>query len=591
MYTNQKIERVKKNSTTLDVTIVPNPDSDVGVLGEFFKLQYGPGDKTLVREELACSKKLKNPKPLASFIQITDVHIIDAASPARAAFLAQYIPEVKELADSFRPQEALSLQVEEAMVRKINSIKIGPKTKAPITFVVSCGDNSDSQQKNELQNYINILDGGVVFPNPATPGKYVGVQDNFPTVNFKAYYHPDVHVDPEFIDLYKTDYAFPDFPGILNQAAKPFKATGLIYPWYTANGNHDCTKLGNYGLNLFTMLRLFDQFSTGTLPDNVGSKMIEAMTPDEAKLFVAALERQNTEAAFDIIKNSILREVPMSNKRLQFTAADFISMHFNTKECPGPVGHGFNNHNRTTSTMYYSFRVSDSVAGLVLDTCNPSGNLDDPEKAPNGSIGRVQLSWLESELIKRHSSYLNNQGELVFTDNEDELCVLFSHHDHNTMNNIFNSADVVDLDPQKIDGVGFINTIHRFPNVILWVNGHTHRNIVTPLKKDQPQFNSKKYKYTGFWEVNTASHIDYPENSRIIEISNNRDRTLSIFGTIIDHLSPPSVDAKGPEYSITEMASISRSLSFNDPFNDPRTRGGTRKDKNVELIINNPLIR
>jgi len=48
------------------------------------------------------------------------------------------------------------------------------------------------------------------------------------------------------------------------------------------------------------------------------------------------------------------------------------------------------------------------------------------------------------------------------------------------------------------------------------------------------------------------------------------------------------------EYSIEEIASISRELSFNDPFivdqfDDALSRTGTKLDRNVELLIFNPL--
>lgn len=583
--------RIKKSTTTLDYTIVPDPvPANKGLLGNYYRLKYGPGDKTIVREELAEAKKERKKRriALAAFIQITDIHIIDAASAGRAAFLAQYIPEAKELADSFRPQEGLSLQVAEAMVRKINSIKTGPKTGKKLEFIISCGDNADSMQQNELQNYINVLDGTMVHPNPATPGKYIGVQDDVPTVNFQAFYHPN---DLPMTDLYKAGYGFPNYSNILNVAARPFKATGLDLPWYTAFGNHDSCKLGNYGVGSFAMLKLLNQLSTGTLPEGLGSKLVQAVTVPQAEALAIALAEQNADATFEIIKNSVLREIPMSEKRLLFTPPRFISMHFDTTKCPGILGHGFTEENIINDTLYYHLKVSDPLDGFVLNTCNPSGNIDDPSEAPNGSIGSIQLGWLEEQLRARHSSYYNTQGQIVYTDNCDKLCMIFSHHNHTTMNNIFNTLDAADNDPQKIAGPEFIRTIQRYPNVILWVNGHTHRNIITPLYSSTCRSEKGKYEYTGFWEINTCSFIDSPQESRIIEVADNQDGTLSIFGTIIDHLSPPSVKAEGPEYSITEMASISRELAINDPFNDPKTRGGTPKDRNVELLINNPLCR
>ena len=97
----------------------------------------------------------------------------------------------------------------------------------------------------------------------------------------------------------------------------------------------------------------------------------------------------------------------------------------------------------------------------------------------------------------------------------------------------------------------------RFPNVVLWVNGHTHRNTVTPYAR-------KKHAKVpgGFWEVNTAAHVDWPQQARTVELVDNRNGTLSIFGTIVDHVAPTSY-GKHPK-SPLELASLSRELGAND---------------------------
>lgn len=43
---------------------------------------------------------------------------------------------------------------------------------------------------------------------------------------------------------------------------------------------------------------------------------------------------------------------------------------------------------------------------------------------------------------------------------------------------------------------------------------------------------------SGFWEISTASHIDFPQHARILELVDNGDGTLSIFGTLVDHPAP-----------------------------------------------------
>ena len=72
----------------------------------------------------------------------------------------------------------------------------------------------------------------------------------------------------------------------------------------------------------------------------------------------------------------------------------------------------------------------------------------------------------------------------------------------------------------------------RHENVIAWVNGHTHTNNIWAHKRAGGG---------GFWEINTASHIDWPQQSRLLEVTNNRDDTLSIFATMVDHGAPLSL--------------------------------------------------
>ena len=711
-----------KGQTTLDVTIKPEyyPINE-GTKGNYFKLKYSKGDKCIKRKDLiynnnykqecsdecsshsssynrdSCSSynrdscnssnrdscnsidrdscnssngsnsidrdsgsnssnipkshKLKKTIPLATFVQLTDIHIIDASNPSRATFLGVFIPEDPILSDSFRSYEAFSTQVAECMVRKINSVKRGPHLKQKISTAICTGDNGDSQCKNELQNYINILDGKKVVPNPATPGKYVGMQDNYESVSYKYYYHPDKNPEGLEPDNYKVDLGYPNYQGILNAAAKTFCATGLKIPWFTCNGNHDTCKLGNYDLGFYQMLNLFNQFATGNVPD-LGSKMVDFITPVQALLFARALKLQDTQGLIDILNKAVLREIPPSEKRLQYTSADFINAHFNSSLIPGNIGHGFTERNIKDNVMYYTFKVSDKITGIMLDTCNPNGNLEDPILAPNGSIGSIQVSWLENELRKRHSSYYNNQGQLVKTNNKDELIILFGHHTIETLNNNATTPTTFDNDPQRIMGPEFVKLIHRYFNILFFCSGHEHRNFI----KSYPDPNGKSQ---GFWEITTASHIDFPQESRIIEIGENNDGTISIFSTIIDHESPANVNREcfpkdccsqssyecdtstskcdtskydtsdytskskydtstskydtskskcdtstskcdtseyEEEYTIEEIASISRELSYNDPFivnqfNDAEYRTGTPLDRNVELLLFNPLKR
>jgi hypothetical protein len=77
----------------------------------------------------------------------------------------------------------------------------------------------------------------------------------------------------------------------------------------------------------------------------------------------------------------------------------------------------------------------------------------------------------------------------------------------------------------------------------------------------------------------------------------NRDGTLSIFGTILDSAAPAAAPAAGPatSLSLTELVSLGRTLSYNDPQRledeggaQERDKLGGRRDRNVELLVRDP---
>jgi metallophosphoesterase (TIGR03767 family) len=233
-----------------------------------------------------------------------------------------------------------------------------------------------------------------------------------------------------------------------------------------------------------------------------------------------------------------------------------------------PAGHGFTRKNLDQGTAYYAFDRG-IVRGVVLDTVNPNGEAD-------GSIDPDQMAWLEGEL-RAHSGRGRNR-----------LIVLFSHHTIATMSNPIRGAD----DPrERILGAAVEALLLRYPNVILWVNGHTHVNSVTPHRRPQGARAPG-----GFWEVNTASHVDFPQQARLVEIADNHDGTLSIFGTIVDSaaplLPPAALGSRGA------LASLSRELAANDWQERPATaaapgrpdgRRGKVEDRNVELLVRTPF--
>jgi hypothetical protein len=129
----------------------------------------------------------------------------------------------------------------------------------------------------------------------------------------------------------------------------------------------------------------------------------------------------------------------------------------------------------------------------------------------------------------------------------------------------------------------------KYPNFIAYVVGHIHENEITPHKASGGK--------SGFWEIATAAEIDWPQQGRLIEIVRNLDGTLSIFGTVIDTAAPVGTPAEGSQANVftdTQLGSLSRRIAANDPqvgFDGSVSAHseGTPKDRNVELLLRDPL--
>jgi metallophosphoesterase (TIGR03767 family) len=426
------------------------------------------------------------------------------------------------------------------MAATLRAMSAGPVSKQAPAFSISTGDAVDNCQQNELRWMIDLLDGGgTVTPNSGDPSKWEGVAANDASFYDVHYWHPDGPPAGKTADLATTKYGFPTIPGLLDAAGKPFKATGLGMPWYAAYGNHDGLIQGNAPPS-----GPFSAISTGN------TKITGIPSSINPLVFAAGLL-----AGSALPEGLPARTVTADAKRKVISRPETVAAHFVTTGTP--VGHGFTSDNQTKNTAYYTFEPDDDVLGIVLDTVNPGG-------LSNGSVDPTQFSWLKTQLA-------GAAGKIV---------ILFSHHTVNTMDN--DRLAPGEKGP-RILGPEVAATLLQYPQVVLWVNGHTHVNRVTPHKKAGGG---------GFWELNTASHIDWPQQSRLVEIMDNKDGTLSVFGTIID-FDAPDVDPAKLD-SPAALASISRLISANDW--QERTghsatldgRRGKEADRNVELLVPDP---
>ncbi|MFG2398973.1 TIGR03767 family metallophosphoesterase [Streptomyces lydicus] len=496
--------------------------------GGYRRLADGPAWDRVVRAELAAAHagRARRRTALASFVQLTDLHLVDVQSPLRYEYLRA------ETASAWRPQEALSVAGVVSLIERVNALPGGPATGAPLSFVITTGDNTDNNSKLELEWFLTAMSGGRITPNSGDPRRYEGVQDS----GLKLYWQPDSA-------LRDADKAlgFPQLHGFLDAAIRTVHSPGLRLPWYSTVGNHDSLPGGCYapGDPFFTDL------ATG------GHKLETLPAAEAAKVWKAVKDGLDPKGAdFKRMLKAHAkqaRRVTPDERRAPFTRAEYLRAHLDPSHAGhGPHGHGYTAANLAENRLYYTFRVSDHVLGISLDTTDPGGHY-------TGSVGEAQLRWLERTLKE------NEKGEKAHV-------LVFSHHTSKTMNNT--RPDPARPHEKRYGGAALVELLAAHPRVVGWINGHSHKNDITP--------------HGSFWEVSTASHIDFPQLARVIELVDNHDGTLSLITTLVESAAPHRTDFS--DLSQTGLAALYRELSFNAP-EARKDLVGTARDRNVELLL------
>ena len=537
----------RPQGTTLESTIVrEGAVVREGTARPYRRLTTGPGEPHVVREDLgarAQAGRVGRRRPVLAFAHLTDIHVIDAQSPARVEFLDRYDDDERTatlFSSAYRPQEFLCAQLADSVVAAVRRAGAGPVAGQPLAFGICTGDNTDNAQLNELRWHLDLMNGTPFAPNSGGSG-FEGVHDPEPTSFDAHYWHPDaVEDDP------KRLYGFPTIPGLLEVAIAQFAPTGIGLPWYSCYGNHDGLVQGNFPESFNLTLAAEGPLKIVSLP----------VTTSQADV-IAALENQDPSRVGTPFSAGGVRAVTPDPDRRIISRLESVTEHFTRGGTP--MGHGFTAENLENGTAYYVFDPSPLVRGIVLDSVNPNGE-------SSGSLDQAQFDWLRARL------------EEVSGPGRDRLVMVFSHHTIGTMTNQIVFVD--DPSGPRVLGPQVRDLLLEFPNVVLWVNGHTHVNRVTPYTRPDGG---------GFWEVNTAAHIDFPSQARLMEVLDNRDGTLSVFATVLDAvapLAPPDTLPGAP--TPAELASLARELAAND-WQATSDRRGAIEDRNVELLVAAPF--
>jgi hypothetical protein len=245
------------------------------------------------------------------------------------------------------------------------------------------------------------------------------------------------------------------------------------------------------------------------------------------------------------------------------------------------AGHGFDAAAAASGRAWYGFDDG-IVRCLVLDTVNPAGGWQ-------GCISDEQFRWLEEELMNGHSRYLDATGQVRQRKAADRIFVLASHHPLETLiNDYAPDGRLLHLQPDLSE------LLRRFPNVVCWVNGHTHISAVRAFSTGVPRIpGDEGVPAGGWWQVTTPSHVDWPQQARALEIAvDERSGDLVIAATMVDHLGVVEPQGGHLEDPLV-LAGWSRELAANAwqgrTSRDGPVGPGSTADRNVLLVVPAPF--
>ncbi|MBA2573882.1 MAG: TIGR03767 family metallophosphoesterase [Nocardioidaceae bacterium] len=541
---------------TVDRTLVPGVALRGGTAGAYRAVANAPGEPHVVRTELEArrpDRSSRDIRPLLVFAHATDLQLADVQSPTRFEFCNEHLddPRFHRLVPMHRPQEALAARAVQAMVRALNSLDYGPRSGADISLVITTGDAIDNAQFNELQMFLALFEGGLVRPGSGGP-RYEGVQSL--QWGDDSFWRPDGD-GMDDSDWYQRRYGFPHLPGLMDRALSAFHSQGLRLPWLACFGNHELLVQG-----------------LGRVTEPVRQHLLGASKPrgSLAELDLDALEDAFIQAPERFLSGQ-QHVVTADPDRRAVGRREFVDAHFSPLS--RPLGHGFTTTNRRSGTAYYVHDVG-PVRLICLDTTSAAG-------AADGCVDEDQARWLRERLEEVHSYRLTAEGTALTTGHTDRLVILFSHHGIDTMTN--NRTLPADPDGSRlIGGPELRDLLHRYANVVAWINGHAHRNCVTP--RHDPLGRSG-----GFWEITSSALMDWPCQARLLELLDNGDGTLSLVCTMVDHDGVVSPEPDLP-WTGRWLAGLHRELAGNEPWRGfgSAARGGLA-DRNVDLRLPAPF--
>lgn len=465
-------------------------------------------------------------KKFVNFFAFTDIHITDKEAPNQLMYLQQHEPASYNNTSIYSPVMMFTTHVLDAAIQTVNALH---KDNA-FDFGISLGDTCNCTSYNELRWYIDVIDGKVITPSS---GAHLGAD----TIDYQ----------------------------------KPYQAAGLdkSIPWYQAMGNHDHFFIGSFPVDANPALGLREAY----IADTVWA-VADILEPNLAK-FPVLFDMNGLIASPKYYMGLMDGSTPLGNlidsgattdpafaagapvivadpNRRSLVRAEWVQEFFNTSS--NPVGHGFNlvdkSNPLTQSDGFacYSFVPNPALPlkVIVLDDTQ-SENDGSTDIHGHGYLDANRWAWLQAELAAGQAA---NQLMIIAAHVPIGVSAIGSETEW--------WLGEPAIAPEHLNATNLaslVQTLQNTPNLLMWIAGHRHLNTV----KAFPSLDAAKPEQ-GFWQVETSSLRDFPQQFRTFEVYLNSDYTVSIVTENVD----PAVAEGTPAASSRKFAIAVQQIVKND---------------------------
>lgn len=487
----------------------------------------------------------KRGKKLVNFFTFSDIHITDKEAPNQLLLLQQLEKAAANNTSVYSPVMLYSTHVLDAAMQTMNALH----KKNPFDFALSLGDTCNSTSYNELRWYIDVIDGKVIRPSSGA------------------------HLGEDSIDYQKT-----------------YQAVGLdkSIPWYQTMGNHDHFMIGSFPVDANPSLG----FRASYVADTIWA-VADTLVPN-LKTFPILFNMNDFKATpqyymgvmdgstpYGTVIHTGLSTSPAFAKGAPKVAADpdrrsllrteWVQEFF--KSSTSPVGHGFNLVDKSAPAGFacYSFLPKSDVPLkiIVLDDTQ-SENDGSKDIHGHGYLDAARWAWLKAELAAGQAA-----NQLMVIAAHIPIGVAAIGTEMEWWLGDIEMANAAKTNPQwwltepstpaayrnATTLTELVQTLQATPNLIMWLAGHRHFNTVKAFKSmdaTQPE--------RGFWQVETSSLRDFPQQLRTFEIYLNSDYTVSVLTTNVDTaVAPGSPAATSRKYAVAVQQIVKNDLLLAAP--------------------------